>query len=156
LAKDVLDTLRSGVHGEELRISFMSNRLDVYENLVDSCLTRGATVQARTEAWTYMEQAKSRNLQELIARQAGPATGDHREKDGTRKLRGLREQLNWYYHRIEVDKLGQLPAPHKRLRALRRLAEEDEKKFLKAVREVNTAEAELAGVKIPEPVSLHR
>ena len=156
LAKDVLDTLRSGVHGEELRISFMSNRLDVYENLVDSCLTRGATVQARTEAWTYMEQAKSRNLLELIARQAGPATGDHREKDGTRKLRGLREQLNWYYHRIEVEQLGQLPASDKRLRALRRLAEEEEKKFLKAVREVNTAEAELAGVKIPEPVSLHR
>jgi len=62
LAKDVLDTLRSAVHGEELKISFLTNRLDVYENLVDSCLARDATLQARTEAWTYMEQAKSRNL----------------------------------------------------------------------------------------------
>ncbi len=156
LAKDVLDTLRSGVHGEELKISFMSNRLEVYENLVDTCLARGATLEARTEAWTYMEQAKSRNLLELIARQVGPAAGDNREKKGTRKLRGLREQLNWYYHRIEVEQLGQLPASDKRLLMLRRLAGEGEEKFLKALREVNTTEAELAGVRVPEPVSLDR
>src|SRR6266403_2351913 len=127
LAKDVLDTLRSGVHGEELKISFMSNRLEVYENLVDTCLARGATLEARTEAWTYMEQAKSRNLLELIARQVGPTAGDNREKKGTRKLRGLREQLNWYYHRIEVEQLGQLPASDKRLLMLRRLAQSLEK-----------------------------
>jgi len=156
LAKNVLDTLRSGVHGEELKISFMSNRLEVYENLVDNCLARGATPRARMEAWTYMEEAKSRNLLELIARQAGPAAGHNREQTGTRKLRELREQLNWYYHRIEVEQLGQVPVSDKRLLALRKLAEGVEKKFLQALREVNPAEAERAGAKLPQPVSLDR
>ena len=78
LAKDVLDTLRSGVHGEELKISFMSNRLEVYEYLVDTCLARGSSPETREETWTYMEQAKSRNLLEMIARHTNQgATDDH-------------------------------------------------------------------------------
>src|SRR5260370_42287409 len=41
IAKEVLETLRSGVHGEGLKISFVKNRLDVYENLVDLCRASG-------------------------------------------------------------------------------------------------------------------
>jgi CHAT domain-containing protein len=154
LAKDVLDTLRSGVHGEELKISFMSNRLEVYEHLVDICLARGSSLEAREEAWRYMEQAKSRNLLEMIARQVNEVATDDHGRDGARQLLELREQLNWYYHRIEVEQLGQVPATEERLLTLRKLAEEREQKFLRALRESNTVEVEAAGVRAPEPVSL--
>jgi CHAT domain-containing protein len=154
LAKDVLDALRSGVHGEELKISFMSNRLEVYEHLVDICLARGSSPEAREEAWTYMEQAKSRNLLEMIARQAERAATDDRGKNGARELLHLREQLNWYYHRIEAEQLGQVRATEKSLFSLRKLAEEREQEFLRALRESNTSEEEAAGVRAPDPVSL--
>lgn len=157
LATDVLDTLRSGVHGEELKISFMSNRLEVYENLVGVCLARGSTPETRVEAWACMERAKSRNLLELIAYQTNPAVSAGQRKNGSlRQILDLREQLNWYYHRIEAEQLGQVPASNKRLVTLRKLAEEREQKFLRAVREVNIADAELAGVTVPKPVSLDR
>jgi len=154
LAKDVLDTLRIGVHGEELKISFMSNRLEVYERLVDTCLARGSSPEAREEAWTYMEQAKSRNLLEMIARQANQGATDDHGNNGARELLNLREQLNWYYHRIEIEQLGQVPATEKRLVTLRKLAEEREQKLLRALRESNTTDTDSAGTRAREPVSL--
>src|SRR5579864_6548469 len=151
LAKNVLDTLRRGVHGEELKISFMSNRLEVYENLVDACLAH-KTPEAHTEAWTYIEQAKSRNLLEMITRQMDPSAGEDHKNNGWRQVLYLREQLNWYYHRIEVEQLGQISSTNRRLLALRKLAEEREQKFLKALREVDAAKA--PGIRTPEAVSL--
>jgi CHAT domain-containing protein len=157
LAAGVLDTLRSGVHGEELKISFMSNRLEVYENLVGVCLARGSTPETRAEAWACMERAKSRSLLELIARQTNPLVAAGHGKNGSlRQIMELREQLNWYYHRIEAEQLGQVPASNKRLLALQKLAETREQKFLKAIQEANIPDAELAGVTVPKPVSLDR
>jgi CHAT domain-containing protein len=152
LAKSMIDTLRSGVRGEELKISFMSNRLEVYEHLVDICLKQQSTQAAQEEAWTYMEEAKSRNLLEMVAQQLGRAAHRHR-KNGTRQVHDLREQLNWYYHRIEAEQLGQKPATDKRLRTLQKLAEEHEQTFLKILRDASAA-GEPDGVGTPETVSL--
>src|SRR5215472_16137602 len=41
IAKEVLESLRREIHGEELKISFLKNRLEVYENLVALCLASG-------------------------------------------------------------------------------------------------------------------
>ena len=151
LAKTVLDALRAGVHGEELKISFMSNRLEVYENLVANCLAR-KTPEAHTEAWTYIEQAKSRNLLETITQQMDPTIKEVHKNNGWRHVVHLREQLNWYYRRIEVEKLGPVPTTNKRLLELRKLAEKHEQKFVKALREVDAAKG--ASIRTPETVSL--
>jgi CHAT domain-containing protein len=153
LAKSVIDTLRSGVRGEELKISFMSNRLEVYEHLVDTCMAQGSTQAAQQEAWTYMEQAKSRNLLEVIARQLGRGAGNRHRKNSTRQVDDLREQLNWYYHRIEAEQLGRTPATDSRLRSLQRLTEEHEQHFLRALREAGTSGTQ-DGVEAPQTVSL--
>src|SRR5262249_50037211 len=67
-ARGVLETLRGGLYGDELKISFLENKLEVYENLVELCLARGPDPEAKQEAWTCMEQAKSRSLLELIVK----------------------------------------------------------------------------------------
>jgi CHAT domain-containing protein/tetratricopeptide (TPR) repeat protein len=155
IAKEVLETLRSGVHGEELKISFVRNRLEVYENLVDLCLTSGASPGAQEEAWSYMEQAKSRGLLELITQRMNPVSAENPEESGVaRRLRDLREQLNWYYHRIEVEQLGQVAASDERLVALRELAKEREAELLRVLRELPRAEAKAAGVEPAAPASL--
>jgi CHAT domain-containing protein len=155
LAKGMLDTLRSGVHGEEMKISFISNRVEVYEHLVDICLAQGSTQLTHEEAWTYMEQAKSRSLLEIIARQPGRTTTQRHRKNGTHQIHDLREQLNWYYHRIEAEQLGPMPATEGRLRTLQKLAEQHEQNFLRALREASAAEtSDGAGAK--GTVSLNR
>jgi len=136
----MLETLRGGVHGEELKISFVKNRLEVYEHLVDLCLAPNASPEAQAEAWRYMEQAKSRGLLELITRQMNPAPAEGQEESGVaRNIRDLREQLNWYYHRIEAEQLAQVPATDERLVALRDLAGKREKELLRALREMPPA-----------------
>src|SRR5258708_27349525 len=154
-ATETLEILRGGVHGEELKISFVKNRLEVYENLVDLCLASSAAPGAQAEAWEYMEQAKSRGLLELIARRMSPEPADGFEESGVaRRIRDLREQLNWYYHRMEVEQLGQVAASDERLIALRELAQEREKELLRVLRELSPAEAEASGVGPAEPISL--
>lgn len=155
IATEMLETLRGGVHGEELKISFVKNRLEVYENLVDLCLASSASREALEEAWSYMEQAKSRGLLELITRQMNPASTEGPEESGVaRNIRDLREQLNWYYHRIEAEQLAQVPATDERLVALRDLARKREKELLRALREMPPAAADAAGVKSAPPASL--
>jgi CHAT domain-containing protein len=155
IAKEALETLRGEVHGEELKISFVKNRLEVYENLVDLCLASSASGDGQAEAWSYMEQAKSRGLLELITRQMDPASIDGVEESGvSHKIRDMREQLNWYYHRIEAEQLAQIPASDERLVALRDLARKREKELLRALRELPPAAAEAADVRSAAPVSL--
>jgi CHAT domain-containing protein len=152
-ATEMLEILRGAVHGEELKISFVKNRLEVYENLVDLCLASGGTTSAHEEAWAYIEQAKSRNLHELIAHRMSPVPTDGSEENAVvRRVRDLREQLNWYYHRIEVEQLGQVAASDERLLALRELAQERERELLRALRESPSADRE--GAESPAPLSL--
>jgi len=155
IAKEVLEGLRGEVHGEELKISFVKNRLEVYENLVDLCLAPDGGRDAQREAWTYMEQAKSRGLLDLIVHRMNPAGSEDLEESGVPgKLRELREQLNWYYHRIEVEQLGQVAASDSRLLALREIARQREAELLRVLRELSPAEARVAGVEPAVPASL--
>ena len=153
-AKEALEILRGGLRSEELKISFLENKLEVYENLVDLCLTR-ATPGARKEAWTYMEQAKSRSLLESMARRAhGPWSDEIQESALTLRMVDLREQLNWYYHRIEIEQLAQVPASQQRLLELWQLAAEQEKQFLRLFRELSPEAAQGAGLAPPASLSL--
>jgi CHAT domain-containing protein len=154
-AKELLEMLRSGLHGEELKISFLRNRLEVYENLVDLSLAPGQTSANLAEAWICMEQAKSRSLLELTAKRVDPGVSSKTKGTGmSLRIVNLREQLNWYYHRIEVEQLAQAPARGERLIELRRRAEQCEKEFLQAIRNLPSEEAEAAGLETPRPVSL--
>ena len=38
-AREALQALRANLRGDELKIAFMKNRLEVYENLIELCLS---------------------------------------------------------------------------------------------------------------------
>ena len=53
-----------------------------------------------------MEQAKSRSLMDLFARPAPAASeNDTGQSELVRSIKDLREELNWYYNRIEREQL---------------------------------------------------
>lgn len=155
IAKEVLEGLRKGIHSEELKISFLENKAEVYERLVDLCLTMGLTAEVRKEAWTCIEEAKSRSLLELLARGAHSEATDGATHSGLMtRIRTLRERLNWYYRRIEVEQWAQAPAEKKRLLYLQLRASKCENEFLGLLRDLPVPEAEAAGLEAPRPVPL--
>jgi tetratricopeptide (TPR) repeat protein len=148
-----LETLRSSLRGEELKIAFLKNKLEVYEGLVDLCLARGAGDVE--EAFGYVEQAKSRSLQELLLKAAVPAPASAEGKSElVRRVGELREELNWYYHRIEAEQMAPEDRTDERLETLRSAVQAHESELLRVLREL-PAEAEpvelLAPVSLPLP-----
>lgn len=136
-AREALETLRSSLRGDELKIAFMKNRLEVYESLVEICLLGSDKRKAAEESFSYIEMAKSRSLAELLMR-SGPAlpVADPGQSDLVRRIREMREELNWYYRRIELEQLrAEEPSPA-RIEKLQKEALEHENELLHVLREV--------------------
>ena len=139
-ARQFLETLRSSLRGEELKIAFMKNRLEVYESLVDLCLIAERS-NAAEESFGYIELAKSRSLAELLKR-SGPSLrpADAGQSELVRRIREMREELNWYYRRIEIEQLrAETPSPH-RIEELQKQALAHENELLHVLRELPQSE----------------
>src|SRR5207245_2279350 len=68
-ARQEIESLRSRLWGEDVQVSFLKDKLSLYEMLVRLCLRRPEP-EAQEEAFRYMEEAKSRSLAESLALQA--------------------------------------------------------------------------------------
>ena len=104
-AQSELDSVRSSLEREELKIAFMANRLEVFERLILLCLRAGSTGQAADEVFEYMERAKCRSLVDAMCDRARPLLPRPTSRDSRKEIQNLRAQLNWYYHRIEIEEL---------------------------------------------------
>jgi CHAT domain-containing protein len=136
-AREALETLRSSLRGDELKIAFMKNRLEVYESLVELCLLAKDKPNSAEESFGYIELAKSRSLAELLMR-SGPAipVAGSGHSELVRRIREMREELNWYYRRIELEQLrAEEPSPA-RIEKLQQEALAHENELLHVLREV--------------------
>jgi len=150
IARQALETLRSSLRGEELKIAFIQNRLEVYENLVVLCLSKKADPAAAEEALSYVEQARSRSLMDLFVRPA-PTHSDATpgQSELVRTIRDLREELNYYYSRIEREQLlPEQPSPE-RLSALQEQASQREKELVETLQNATEVDAADAGLQMP-------
>jgi CHAT domain-containing protein/tetratricopeptide (TPR) repeat protein len=154
-ARKALEALRSRLQGEELKISFVKNRMEVYEALVDLYIAGDGTDTSTEEALGCMEAAKSRSMIEMIF-QSGQSLplGEAGQSDLVRRIRDLREELNWYYHRIELEQLRPEEKSHQRLETLQEKAQSHEKELLRTLRELPAHERENATLEAPAGFSL--
>jgi CHAT domain-containing protein len=151
-ARTAVERLRSSLRGEELKIAFFENKLEVYESLVDICLRRQDSFE---EVFAYIEQAKSRTLMDLLNQPIHvPTPADHGQSELVRSIRNLREELNWYYNLIEREQLRPEERSQKRVQQLEQQARSRESDFMRAVKEATVAEANQAGVQMPSNMSL--
>jgi CHAT domain-containing protein len=139
-ARAALEALRSSLRGDELKIAFMKNRLEVYESLVELCLSDPLRKNSAEESFGYIELAKSRSLAELLMHH-GPAipVADEGQSDLVRRIREMREELNWYYRRIEIEQLGAEEPSPARIEKLQEQALAHENELLRAIREIPPA-----------------
>ena len=154
-ARQALETLRSSLRGEELKIAFIENRLEVYEHLVELCLNRTEDPAAAEEAFTYIEQAKSRSLIDLFFRPAPTIADDQPgQSELVRSIRDLREELNWYYNLIEREQLQPEQHSPERIIALQKQAGVREKELLHMLQEATQGDADQAGLQTPTMLPL--
>jgi CHAT domain-containing protein len=157
-ARKSLEALRSRLHSEELKISFVKNRLQVYEALVDLHLSDAQGAESATgKAFACIEAAKSRSMSEMIF-QSGQSLplGDAGQSELVRRIRDLREELNWYYHRIELEQLRSEQSSPLRLQQLQEKAVSHENELLRTLRELPANERENATLEAPADFSLQR
>ena len=156
-ARKALEALRSRLQGEELKISFIKNRMEVYEALVDLYIAGDGRDSSPEEALACMEAAKSRSMIEMIF-QSGQSLplGEAGQSDLVRRIRDLREELNWYYHRIELEELRPEEKSGQRLQGLQEKAQSHEKELLRTLRELPAHERENATLEAPADFSLTR
>ena len=133
-AKDYLERLRGSIHGEELKISFMKDRVAIYEALVDLSMRRTQHPSVLEEIFGYIQQAKSRTLLDVLSTSRSTSwLAPHGGSEVTERIKELREELNWYFHKSEIAQLQQASPQH--LAGLRAQSLRREKKLLRLFRE---------------------
>jgi len=73
-----------------------------------------------------------------------------------RRIRDLREELNWYYHRIELEQLRPEAKSREKLENLQEIAQSHEKELLRTLRELPAHERENATLEAPADFSLKK
>ena len=154
-ARKALEALRTRLRSEELKISFVKNRMHVYEALVDLYLDAENKEISVDQAFSSIEAAKSRGMIEMIF-QSGQSLplGEAGQSEHVRKIRDLREELNWYYHRIELEQLRLEEMSQERLAHLQQQAQARENELLRALRELPAHERENATLEAPADFSV--
>ncbi|MCU1255655.1 MAG: Tetratricopeptide 4 [Candidatus Angelobacter sp.] len=151
-----LEGLRSHLGKEELKIAFLKNKLAVYEGLVVTSLAVSFGVRAQREAFSYIEQAKSRSLADLIAfRSASISSREPQElSPAMGEFRDLRQKLNWTYHQIEIEELNPEGSSSERIHQLRQLSRRYEDALVKAFSQVQSVDREFASLQSAKTVSV--
>ncbi len=107
------------------------------------------------EAFTYVEQAKSRSLMDLFV---SPAPAHTENTSGQSELvhsiKDLREELNWYYNLIEREQLQPEQRSPERIATLQEQARHREKELVRVLQEATETDATQAGLQTPSHVPL--
>ncbi|MBZ5631117.1 MAG: CHAT domain-containing protein [Acidobacteriia bacterium] len=138
-----LEDLRSHLLGEELKIAFLKDKLEVYESLVWATLLTRPGPQGAVSAFAYVEQAKSRSLADLIASRAhamqprtrrGAALGD--------QVKHVRDKLNWASRQILLEELRAEEGWRARIRRLSRQTRVLEGALTRALAQIRNSDRE--------------
>lgn len=103
----------------------------------------------------YIEEAKSQSLRDLIYGRARPLPAkEPLESAWNGRIRLLREELNWYYHRIEAEELSQTPVLPKRIEELQSEARARENHLVRVLRELPSLEPNITVLRGSTAVTL--
>jgi tetratricopeptide (TPR) repeat protein len=153
-ARRLLEAMRSDLVGDELKISFMEDKLEIYENLVQLCLETQSERYSLSNAFDYIERSKSRSLQDLISPTEIADSSPTRDSEAQNRAKDLRAEINWFSHKLEAAQLRSSRSPAKLLRDLQTAIHRREKELLRVVREMPEADAESGGLFNSNPVTI--
>lgn len=107
-AVEIIENLRSPLASEEFRMAFLSDKLAPFENLAKIYLER----KDYKSAFEMIERSRARSLADKLGEEFSNALTGKFSPQLLAKLEDLREELNWFYSRInraeESDEIGKL------------------------------------------------
>jgi tetratricopeptide (TPR) repeat protein len=155
-ARHSLEGLRSNLYRDELKISFMKNKSELYEHMVELCMNPDFDEGTEEEAFKYIELAKSRNLSELMFQRGHAApVSKVGQSELVQKIRECREELNWYQQRIEVEQMRSAENVAETVRALREKATEKERTLLAILEDLPQASPEVSVIAPAPCATIH-
>jgi CHAT domain-containing protein/tetratricopeptide (TPR) repeat protein len=152
-ARRRFETLRSDLLRDELKISFMQDKLEIYEGLAHLCLDPASTRYSPEEAFQYIEQSKSRSLHDLMSTEIYDSSSAA-DSGARQKAKDLRAEINWYHHRLAAEQLRTPETSPKLLSDLRASIHKCEMDLLRLAREMPASEAEVTGLSFSKAATL--
>ncbi|HWC16703.1 MAG TPA: tetratricopeptide repeat protein, partial [Terriglobales bacterium] len=154
-AHEKLHALRSQLHAEA-KISFQQDKLKVYEKLVRLLLKR-PTRSRQLMAFSYIEQAKSRSLADLISfHSLTRSRGDGEANNMLQQAVGLRQELNWIYRRIDLESVQATKHFWEHIRSLQQRARTLSKKLEGMMPRLSTQDEHSANVHAADVATLEQ
>lgn len=142
-----LESLRSHLGGEELKIAFLKDKLAVYESLVWMCLDPASGPPDPDCAFGFIEQSKSRSLADLIAfRAQGLPAASPNAGELAAAVRRLREELNWCCRQIQLQESREVQPSPVYLAGLRERAREYETRLAEAFERLRSTDQEFTAL----------
>lgn len=153
-ARRIVEELRGDIGREELRISFMKNRLAIYEELVELCMMSAPRPRLE-EAFQYIELAKSRTLQDLMlnSRSEFQLAGNG-APDSIREVQALRGEIHSLSRQYEAEQLGEGNRFPGNLARIQTQIQQREQELLRLAREIPLPIAESAGLAAAKPATI--
>jgi len=150
-----LESMRSHLKAEEMKVAFLKDKLAIYEALVRMCLSRGNSAADQEAAFVYIEQAKSRSLADLLAFR-GSSLPNAREAHRVliEQVTSLRDELNWYSRAIHMLESGTATLRASQLEKLRRAARDCEHRLVEAMGNLRVEDKEYANVEDARSIDL--
>jgi tetratricopeptide (TPR) repeat protein len=140
-AQRSVEELRSRLVGDSLKVAFLEDKQALYESLVLASMRRTRTSADMKTTFGYIEQAKSRNLADLIAFRVAslsPRGGAGHE------VTELRQRLNWLYRQVDQAESRPKDRSASRARALRERVGELERRLSRALQDVRRTDEEFS------------
>jgi tetratricopeptide (TPR) repeat protein len=133
-AVSLIEDLRAPLPAEEFRTAFIADKLAPYDELVKLCLANDRV----TDALSYTERARSRALVEMLSGSLAvrPRPRDEFEAELFGQLDTLREELNWFYSRINRPPEGDTARGAAAMQALHDAVRERETRTLEIMRQL--------------------
>jgi CHAT domain-containing protein/rRNA maturation endonuclease Nob1 len=153
-ARRLFEATRSGLLGDEAKISFMQDKLEIYERLVQLCLEPKSGHNTPEQAFRYIEQSKSRSLQDLASLAEVSDSSPEQSSEAELKARELRAEINYYSRRLADEQLRAPEIALKTRNDLQSAIQKREKQLLRLAREMPATDAELAGISFSKGATL--
>lgn len=156
-ARRAVDGLRARVSGDELKVSFLANKLAIYERLVrlSMCASEAHTTDgSRAETvFGLVEDAKSRSLADLLAFRASTLESRSPAPAPAKTVRMLRQEMRAFERRMDREALSDRPDPA-RLRRMRRAIGGHQRRLSRALGALWAEDAALAELQHGDAASL--
>jgi hypothetical protein len=145
LAAEDLETHQSRLQHDDLRVTFLRGRNQVYESLVRLALDH--TPDPARTVYSWCERSKSRGLVELLSHHL-PSVQWRGEQSLLRRIHRLREELNLQYVRARPETGAQLSGPDFDSVVLK------EQELARTLREAAAQDPEYASLQQVSPIGL--